>query len=174
MSLCAIDRAEGWPDGADWDATIEGAARAALRVSALDWLLADNLPVEISVRLTDDAEMRALNRDYRGKDKPTNVLSFPQMEADELDLESVQACPEILLGDIVLAYETCAREAQERAISVSDHVAHLIAHGTLHLIGYDHLVDDEAEAMEALETKALASLGLANPYRGDAPIMTRG
>ena len=120
--------------------------------------------VEIAVRLTDDEEVRALNRDFRGKDKPTNVLSFPQVQPDLLETLANSDDGEILLGDIVLARETFAREAAEKGISLADHATHLIVHGTLHLVGYDHMDDVAAAAMEALEVKALASLGIANPY----------
>ncbi|HEX2813240.1 MAG TPA: rRNA maturation RNase YbeY [Sphingopyxis sp.] len=155
-----------WPDALDWEARAAEAAAAALALTP--WAgLADAAPlVEIAVRLTDDAEVHALNRDFRGKDKPTNVLSFPQVQADLLDTLSNSDDGEILLGDIVLARETCAREADEKGISTPDHATHLIVHGTLHLVGYDHMDDASAQAMEALEVKALASLGIANPYDG--------
>ena len=156
--------ASPWPDALDWEARAAEAAAAALALTP--WAgLADAAPlVEIAVRLTDDAEVHALNRDYRGKDKPTNVLSFPQVQADLLDTLSNSDDGEILLGDIVLARETCASEAEEKGISIADHATHLIVHGTLHLVGYDHMDDASAQAMEALEVKALASLGIANPY----------
>ena len=156
--------ASPWPDALDWEARAAEAAAAALALTP--WAgLADAAPlVEIAVRLTDDAEVHALNRDFRGRDKPTNVLSFPQVQADLLDTLSNSDDGEILLGDIVLARETCAREAAEKGISVADHATHLIVHGTLHLVGYDHMDDASAQAMEALEVKALASLGIANPY----------
>ena len=156
--------ASPWPDALDWEARAAEAAAAALALTP--WAgLADAAPlVEIAVRLTDDAEVHTLNRDFRGKDKPTNVLSFPQVQADLLDTLSNSDDGEILLGDIVLARETCAREAAEKGISIPDHATHLIVHGTLHLVGYDHMDDASATAMEALEVKALASLGIANPY----------
>ena len=156
--------ASPWPDALDWEARAAEAAAAALALTP--WAgLADAAPlVEIAVRLTDDEEVRALNRDFRGKDKPTNVLSFPQVQADLLDTLSNSDDGEILLGDIVLARETCVREAVEKAVPIADHATHLIVHGTLHLVGYDHLDDPAADAMEALEVKALASLGIANPY----------
>jgi probable rRNA maturation factor len=158
--------ASPWPDALDWEARAAEAAAAALALTP--WAgLADAAPlVEVAVRLTDDAEVHALNRDFRGKDKPTNVLSFPQVQADLLDTLSNSDDGEILLGDIVLARETCAREADEKGISIADHATHLIVHGTLHLVGYDHMDDASAQAMEALEVKALASLGIANPYDG--------
>lgn len=164
MLIIETQEATPWPDPLDWEARAAEAAAAALALTP--WAgLADAAPlVEVAVRLTDDAEVHALNRDFRGKDKPTNVLSFPQVQADLLDTLSNSDDGEILLGDIVLARETCAREAEEKGISIPDHATHLIVHGTLHLVGYDHMDDASAQAMEALEVKALASLGIANPY----------
>lgn len=164
MLVIETYEATPWPDPLDWEARAAEAAAAALALTP--WAgLADAAPlVEIAVRLTDDTEVHALNRDFRGKDKSTNVLSFPQVQADLLDTLSNSDDGEILLGDIVLARETCAREAEEKGISIPDHATHLIVHGTLHLVGYDHMDDASAQAMEALEVKALASLGIANPY----------
>jgi len=110
---------------------------------------------ELSILLTDDAHIRTLNRDYRGKDKATNVLSFPVPP------------PAPLLGDIVLAYETVRKEAQEKQICLEDHLTHLIIHGWLHLQGYDHQTEAEARKMESLEILALSRLGIDNPYRLD-------
>ena len=153
-----------WPDTLDWEARAGEAAAAALALTPYA-SLTDAAPlVEIAIRLTDDAEVQALNRDFRGKDKPTNVLSFPQVQDDLLESLANSDDGEILLGDIVLARETCMREAEEKGVSVVDHATHLIIHGTLHLVGYDHMDDASATAMEALEVKALASLGIANPY----------
>ncbi|WP_338426087.1 rRNA maturation RNase YbeY [Sphingopyxis kveilinensis] len=153
-----------WPDTLDWEARAAEAVTAALAITPFA-SLADAAPlVEVAVRLTDDAEVHALNRDFRGKDKPTNVLSFPQVQADLLESLANSDDGEILLGDIVLARETCAREAAEKEVSLADHATHLIVHGALHLVGYDHMDDASAGAMEALEVKALASLGIANPY----------
>ena len=153
-----------WPDTLDWEARDAEAVAAALALTPFP-SLTDAAPlVEVAVRLTDDAEVHQLNRDFRGKDKPTNVLSFPQVQDDLLEGLANSDDGEILLGDIVLARETCAREAEEKGISLEDHATHLIVHGTLHLVGYDHMDDASAAAMEALEVKALASLGLANPY----------
>jgi probable rRNA maturation factor len=111
----------------------------------------------VSLRLTDDAEVRKLNARWRGLDKPTNVLSFPAAPA-----EHEAAAP--ILGDVALAYETVAREADETGVALADHYRHLVAHGFLHLIGYDHQTDDEAERMEDLEKWVLARLGIADPY----------
>ena len=156
--------AQPWPDALDWEARAGEAAAAALALTPFA-SLADAAPlVEIAIRLTDDDEVHDLNRDFRGKDKPTNVLSFPQVQPDLLEGLSNSDDGEILLGDIVLARETCAREAAEKGVSLADHATHLIVHGTLHLVGYDHMDDASAAAMEALEVKALASLGIANPY----------
>ena len=107
---------------------------------------------EVSLVLTDDAAIRRLNRDYRGKDAATNVLSFPTIEAPGL------------LGDIVLARETIMREAADKGASFKSHVTHLIIHGLLHLLGHDHQTEAEAAVMEAIEIAALAKLGIANPY----------
>ncbi len=122
------------------------------------------LTIEISIRLTSDVDVQALNRRYRAKDKPTNVLSFPMHEPQGIVALTDQDGHEVLLGDIVLALETCVREAEERGVSLADHAAHLIVHGTLHLLGHDHMIDDEAQAMEAIERAAMAALGLHDPY----------
>ena len=153
-----------WPDALDWEERAAEAVAAALALTPFASLAQAAPLVEVAVRLTDDAEVQTLNRDFRGKDKPTNVLSFPQVQDDLLEGLANSDDGEILLGDIVLARETCAREAEEKAISIADHATHLIVHGTLHLLGYDHGDDASAGAMEALEVKALASLGIANPY----------
>jgi probable rRNA maturation factor len=117
-----------------------------------------------SVVFTSDEEIHALNREWRQRDKATNVLSFPMLERDELLALSPEG-PPVLLGDIALAHETCAREAAEKGISLEDHAAHLLVHGLLHLAGHDHETSThDAEAMEALEVKALAVMGVADPY----------
>ena len=118
--------------------------------------------VEVSVVLADDAFLRGLNRDYRGRDEATNVLSFP---ADD-DAVAASTGP-LLLGDIVLAYETVSGEAAARSLALGDHLSHLVVHGALHLLGYDHESTAEASAMEGLETRVLAGLGIADPYRAE-------
>ncbi|BBB11160.1 rRNA maturation RNase YbeY [Sphingopyxis sp. FD7] len=153
-----------WPDALDWEVRAAEAVAAALAITPFAALVDAAPLVEVAVRLTDDTEVRALNHDFRGKDKPTNVLSFPQVQADLLESLANSDDGEILLGDIVLARETCAREAEEKGVSLADHATHLIVHGALHLVGYDHMDDVAAAAMETLEVKALASLGIANPY----------
>lgn len=124
--------------------------------------LAARGPVEIAIVLGDDAEVRALNARWRGIDKPTNVLSFPALDPDTLAAQP--AGMPVLLGDVVLAFETCAREAAEQGKSIADHLSHLVVHGTLHLLGYDHETDEDAEVMEPLETRVLAGLGIVDPY----------
>jgi probable rRNA maturation factor len=115
---------------------------------------------EVSLLLTSDAEMRALNARWRGQDKPTNVLSFPAAA------DRVAEGP--TLGDIALGFETLAGEAEGSGVPLADHYRHLVAHGFLHLIGYDHQSDEEAERMEALEKRVLARLGVADPYADGA------
>ncbi|HEY0134466.1 MAG TPA: rRNA maturation RNase YbeY [Nannocystis sp.] len=159
-----LTREDPWLDH-DWDALAKRAATAAIERTTHGELLTTTAAVEISVRLTTDNEVRHLNHQYRQKDKPTNVLSFPMVQRDLLDTVSQNSDDgELLLGDIVLAHGVCVAEAAERGISVEDHATHLLVHGTLHLLGYDHLVDDEAEAMEEIERDALAALGIGDPY----------
>lgn len=144
-----------WDDAAINDATIELAAHAAFAVATPE----RPAPYELTIVLTDDTEMRDLNREWRGKDMATNVLSFPTGEA---------LGEPLLLGDVVIAYETAQQEADESGISLADHISHLVVHGVLHLLGLDHDKDEAAERMEDLERRALASLGVADPYaRGE-------
>ena len=127
-------------------------------------LLAGGVAAEVSVRFTSDKEVKALNASWRGKDRATNVLSFPMLDPAELP-SLARAEGESLLGDIVVAHGVCAEEAAAKGISVRDHARHLVVHGMLHLLGYDHERGDaEAEAMEAAERRALAALGVADPY----------
>jgi probable rRNA maturation factor len=148
--VAVIRNADGWPE--HFDALAEKAVLAALagakpKVSGA---------AEISVLLTDDSEQRELNGQWRGKDSATNVLSFPQIEP---------FAPVFgLLGDITLARETLEREASEMGITLEDHFTHLMVHGFLHILGYDHTDDTEALQMESLETQILAGLGVADPY----------
>ncbi len=111
---------------------------------------------ELTIRLVDDAESQALNRDYRGKDRPTNVLSFPFEAPPGIDLP--------LLGDLVISHPVMRREARDQHKPLADHYAHLVIHGTLHLLGYDHIDEAEAEIMEALERTVLDGFGIPDPY----------
>ena len=153
-----------WPEQ-DWEDLAIRAAEAAVRQTPyLEWIDHDAV-IEIAVRLTSDAEVHVLNKQYRGKDKPTNVLSFPMVQPDLLETVTQNSDDgEVILGDIVLAHGVCASEALERQVSVEDHATHLIVHGVLHLLGYDHQGDAEAEAMEEMERTALRQLGLHDPY----------
>ncbi|HVV92453.1 MAG TPA: rRNA maturation RNase YbeY [Hyphomicrobiales bacterium] len=152
-----------WAKIADAAAWAERAAQAALAVAGVRLLPG----VELSVVLNDDDAVRALNRDWRGKDSATNVLSFPAAGPDQL-----AAAPH--LGDVVLAGETLLREAAAEGRPPHHHLAHLVVHGTLHLLGHDHEDDAEAERMEALERQALATLGVPDPYAEAAPARAAG
>ncbi|AUN30292.1 rRNA maturation RNase YbeY [Niveispirillum cyanobacteriorum] len=184
-----------------WEASVAGveilcerSARSALAAAHAqdpDWL--PEGPVEMSVILADDDTVQELNKNYRGKDKPTNVLSFAlyadggdeegededhvdeEQDQEELgdepdggDVEflSPEAPVPVILGDVILAFETVEREAREQRKAFADHLAHLVTHGVLHLLGYDHIEDSEAEQMERLETQILSGLGIADPYAG--------
>lgn len=153
IALDIIIEAGEWSRIPDVEALAQRAADAAVAVAE-----ETHKDFEVSVMLADDARIRELNRDFRGKDKPTNVLSFPAPE---------QSGPtgSRHLGDLALAYGTLVREAEEESKELAHHFAHLIVHGILHLLGYDHETDEEAEVMETLEVKALANLGIADPYR---------
>ena len=181
--------------GLDWGSSgfgqseVEKAVDAAVKVAGLPGLADHPSPIEVNIKLSDNDEVQALNREWRDKDKPTNVLSFPML--DDLELEALRVPEpaiaiqnlqgeaakwtlnrvqgdalemELLIGDIILAHGICEAEAAEKGIPLTHHATHLVIHGMLHLLGHDHLDDDDAEAMEALEVKALASMGLHNPY----------
>ena len=150
---------EGWPKG-EWEALAE---RAIDAVAEVESTLA-NERLSASVLFTSDDEVHTLNREWRERDKPTNVLSFPMLSRDEL-LDLAPEGPPVLLGDIALAHGVCTREAEAKGIALDTHAAHLIIHGLLHLAGHDHVhSDEEAEAMEALEIEALAKMGISDPY----------
>jgi probable rRNA maturation factor len=112
---------------------------------------------EITIRIVDGEESQTLNHEYRGKDKPTNVLSFPFEAPEGIELD--------LLGDLVICAPVVSQEAQDQNKSLMDHWAHMVIHGTLHLQGYDHISDEQAEEMESLETQLLARIGIADPYQ---------
>jgi probable rRNA maturation factor len=150
LEIAVIRNADGWPEHFDdlaEKAVLAALAGAKARVKGA---------AEISVLLTDDEEQRELNAQWRGKDSSTNVLSFPQIEPFGPIFG--------LLGDITLARETLEREALDLGKSLEDHFTHLMVHGFLHILGYDHIEDDEALKMESLETQILAGLGIDDPY----------
>ncbi|HEU0310927.1 MAG TPA: rRNA maturation RNase YbeY [Sphingomicrobium sp.] len=162
----AIDADAEWDSSRDWASLARSAATAAIAESAFPQLGQGERGVELSVCLTSDEEVRTLNAEWRGKDRPTNVLSFPMAEGEEL-ADAVGPGPELMLGDIILARGVCAAEAEEKGLPLESHAVHLMVHGTLHLLGYDHMDDDSAADMEAREVRALARLGIADPYKGD-------
>lgn len=160
MLTLEIDIESPWPETTDWEAL---AARAAGALSVVAPELAKEC-LSASMIFTSDAEVQVLNAEWRGKDKPTNVLSFPMLAREDL-LDLPDDGPPELLGDIALAYETCAREAAEKDIALEAHASHLIIHGLLHLAGLDHEISaEDAREMEELEIKALALIGIADPY----------
>ncbi|MBE5075120.1 rRNA maturation RNase YbeY [Erythrobacteraceae bacterium E2-1 Yellow Sea] len=153
---------EDWPAG-DWESL---AARAVSAAQSVEPMLT-NPRLSLSLLFTSDAQVHELNLQWRGRDKPTNVLSFPMLGADDLHDLAPDGPPE-MLGDIALAYETCAREAAGKHVPLDHHAAHLIVHGLLHLAGHDHVTSEEdADRMEALEITALAKIGIGDPY-GDS------
>jgi probable rRNA maturation factor len=154
-----VVREEGdWPDEDALQRICDDAIAAACKAGDL------SLPANagVAILFSDDASVRRLNAEFRDQDKPTNVLSFPASGDGGFGEASH-------LGDIVLAFETVAAEAERGATPFDHHVAHLVMHGFLHLLGYDHMDDDEAQVMERLETLALADLGIADPYAEDDP-----
>ena len=151
MSILFAVESEGWPEGLEalaHQAVFEALKQSGAKVTGV---------AELSIMLVDDADQQRLNQEWRGIDKPTNVLSFPQIEP----FGPVAG----LLGDIVLARETLEREAAELETPFAHHFTHLVVHGFLHILGYDHLEDAEAAEMEGLETRILATLGVPDPYQ---------
>lgn len=164
MLIVETDSGE-WPDGTDWAMLAEKAVRAAIAHSPRREFLSRRASIEVSVKFTSDEEVHALNKAYRQKDRPTNVLSFPMVQEDLLDaVDQNSDDGEVLLGDIVLAAGVCAAEAAEKGVGVEAHATHLVVHGAFHLIGYDHMTEADAEEMEQAERDALRSLGIADPY----------
>lgn len=151
-------------DEADWESVISHAVGAAIASDRI----CSRVASEVFVELVSNNRSQELNRDYRGKDKPTNVLSFPGVEPEDLDdaIEFSNAGgPPVLLGDLIIAVDVVLLEATEQKKPVSHHFAHLIVHGVLHLLGHDHIEEDEAEAMEELERQILAQFDIPDPYR---------
>ena len=147
-------------EDASWSALagLEGLAHTAVG-AALAAAEEDSAASEVALLFSDDAAIAEINAEWRGMDKPTNVLSFPAPQ--DMPIPEGEARP---LGDIALAYGVISREAEEQGKTLHDHTVHLIVHGVLHLLGYDHEADDEADEMERLETDILKGLGISDPY----------
>lgn len=159
--ILEIDIDPVWGEEVDWEDLANRAAEATARIASE--LAHDNLLV--SLVMADDEEVHALNKQWRAKDKPTNVLSFPMLSRDEVLRAANAGDAPGMLGDLILAHGVCMREAADKGVSVEVHATHLVVHGLLHLAGYDHeLGEAEAEEMEELERKALALMGIADPY----------
>ena len=154
LDIDVMVEAGGWADEAVLRALVERAVPAAFAEAEIE----GGEGVELSLVFTDDEAIQKLNAEWRDKDKPTNVLSFPAFPVEPGD-----PLPP-MLGDIVLAYETVVSEAELEQKPLENHITHLIIHGLLHLLGYDHETDEEAEEMEALERRALARLAIPDPY----------
>ena len=147
-------QAGDWPDEAEILDIVSNAIAATVDTAKLRF----PNEAELSVVLSNDEQVQILNKSWRKIDRPTNVLSFPVEDV------AIGEMPGLLLGDIVLSIETITKEAAEQGISFNNHLSHLVIHGFLHIFGYDHIEDQEAEQMEALETACLGRLGIANPY----------
>ena len=163
MLEIALEADDEWDSSRSWEPLVRTAVEAAVAESAFPGLALSDRPVEVSVLLTGDDEVRRLNAEWREKDRPTNVLSFPMLDPGDLRDANV-AGPELLLGDIVLARGVCSAEAADKGVTVEQHATHLLVRGTLHLLGYDHHDERDAADMEAREIRALERLGIANPY----------
>ncbi len=157
-----------------WDSTLSNLPSKIVQDCILATLTSSEVRIngtnklEVSVLLTGDEEIQELNNTYRKKNKPTNVLSFPQ-NMEFSDTENEEGC--LLLGDIVLSIHTIQLEASNQNKSMKDHLAHLIVHGTLHLLGYDHQTDQDATQMESIEIAVLNSMGVSNPYKNQTKNM---
>lgn len=163
LDLAVLTETPGWlaklPDAVD---LCRSAASAAFAAADRRWFVSGG-SVEACLLLSDNERIRALNNAFRGRDEPTNVLSFPSVEPDVLAAVGADGSPSAL-GDIVIALETASAEAALESKPLADHLRHLVVHGTLHLLGYDHATAGEATEMEALEVRVLATLGIADPY----------
>lgn len=152
-------------DSPEWAKSKLSARKRIGDVLNLTWGMVPKRPKgiepELTVTLTNDADIKVLNRDYREKDKPTNVLSFPMWDKMSEIPNGAGAIP---LGDIIIAFETIKREAIEQEKTLADHFTHMLIHGFLHLLGYDHMNEKDAKAMESLEIKILKELSISNPY----------
>lgn len=160
---CLVEAGDWGPEGGPLCRTVQAAAMTAARRGFADAGADPHIDAELTVTLSDDAAVQGLNAAWRGKDKATNVLSFPNATPAEI-AAARPGGPPLLLGDVILAYATCRAEAAAEGKAFDHHVAHLVVHGVLHLFGHDHEADDEAERMESLETAILAEFGVPDPY----------
>lgn len=168
LMLDAVVAADAWSRHAtNWQDHAKSCATAALIAIEAGHLIDSARPADLVVLFADDDELQRLNREWRAIDKPTNVLSFPAGE--DVGADAGITMP-MMLGDIALAYETILREAGDQGKTLENHAAHMIVHGVLHLMGLDHVDDEEAEQMEAAERRALARLGIEDPYRYGATV----
>lgn len=158
---------EAWEEtGLELDEFAEDVIADALAMAEIPEELAGR-EIEVCVVLTNDAEIHELNRDYRGMDKPTNVLSFANLESDSAADELAMEDMPFALGDVIIAWETMQREAVEQHKKFEDHLRHMLVHGALHLLGYDHMTEEEAAEMEGLEIRILEKMSVENPYADD-------
>ncbi len=153
-----------WKRDNDWLALSQRPIYEAIELSDYSFLQKIDNNVSISILLSDNETIHTLNQQYRSKDKPTDILSFPMVERSELSTLAHHPIHEILLGDIILSHDICHSEAKEKGISLKDHYQHLIVHGILHLLGYNHIDDDDADKMQSIEILALKKMGIKNPY----------
>ncbi|NQV45019.1 MAG: rRNA maturation RNase YbeY [Rhodospirillales bacterium] len=156
-----------------WEAAVENVVDISREAACAAFAVGVSRPLsaEAALVLADDEFIATLNKQYRGRDGATNVLSFAATDSDDpsMDLgQPIQDGVPVMLGDIIVAYETAVREADESGISAEHHLRHLVVHGTLHLLGYDHMTDDEAAEMEPLETQILGAMNVADPYDEDS------
>lgn len=154
---------EGWPEHA-WQELAERAVEAAILASPHPRFATAPFVTEVAVRFTDDGEVHRLNKAFRHIDRSTDVLSFPMIQADLLEARSSAGIDEVILGDIALAAGVVADAAEAKGVPLADHVTHLVVHGTLHLLGFEHGNPDQAHAMEEIERGVLERLGIADPY----------
>ena len=158
-------------DGGDWQDAVPGVETLCRETASAAVATAGMASAEVSLLLTDDAAVAALNGAYRGKDEPTNVLSFPAIAPGEADDAGADGIGATLLGDVAVAYETTVAEAAAEGKTLADHLRHLLVHGVLHLLGHDHQDDPAAEVMERLEAEILRTFDVADPYRDEKHIV---
>jgi len=153
-----------WDKQVNWHMLCEKSIYSIIENSSYSDITHSSYKFSISITLSSNDHVCTLNKQYRGKDKPTNILSFPMIEPKILENINAINTPESLLGDLVLSHEICKEEAKDKEIAIEAHFQHLIAHGMLHLLGYDHIEDEDAEIMQNIEINALNEINIDNPY----------